>query len=177
MSGLSINGKQLSALIHELEEMNLIKILEIGSPGKATEYLIYSSDHISNNHMSNNSSNLSNNMTNTENIEISLPPNLCLMMWVQNELHLQYQKSLNPTQKAVIELSQVHRFSVGELATIMGMRKNNFKGRVLKGLGEYVRVDKKELVTPRKNIEKVLEKNFDRKRFEAIRKEIENDRS
>jgi hypothetical protein len=57
VSGLSINGSQLSTLIHELEEMDLIQILEIGSPGKATEYLIYSSDYISNNHISNNLSN------------------------------------------------------------------------------------------------------------------------
>lgn len=172
VSGLSISGTQLSTLIHKLEEMNLIKILEIGSPGKATEYLIYSSGHISNN--------LSNNLnlfTNTENTEICIPPNLCLMMWVQNELHLQYQKDLNPTQKAVIELSQQYRFSVEELATIMSMRKDNFKSRVLKGLERYVRVDRKGFVRPRKNLAKILEKNFDRKRYKDLREEIEDERS
>jgi hypothetical protein len=99
------------------------------------------------------------------------------MMWVQNELHLQYQKALNPTQKAIIELSQQHRFSVEDLATIMNMRKDNFKSRVLKGLKKYVRVDKKGFINLRKDLTKILENNFDRNRFEVLKEGMEDERS
>ncbi len=53
-------------------------------------------------------------------------------------------------QKLVIELISLRVFSVGELASILGMRKNHFKNRVLKGLGEYVKIDKKGFVNPEK---------------------------
>ncbi len=98
------------------------------------------------------------------------------MMWVQNGLKVQYQKGLNPAQRAVIELSQLHRFSVGELASIIGMRKDKFKSRVLKDLGEYMRIDKKGFVNPRRNIDKVLEKNFDKERLETLQENIERER-
>ncbi len=39
-----------------------------------------------------------------------------------------------------------------------------------------MRVDKKGFVKPRKNIEKVLTKNFVKKRYENVRKEMKKDR-
>ncbi len=41
MSGLNVSGKTLSSLIRELQDLGLIRILEMGDKGVATSYLIY----------------------------------------------------------------------------------------------------------------------------------------
>ncbi len=92
--------------------------------------------------------------------------------WVK----LGYQKDLSLTQKLVIELIGMKIFSVDELASIIGMRKNHFKARVLKGLDEYLKIDKKGFVNPSKDIDKVLEMNFDKEGFENIQNEIRDER-
>ena len=92
--------------------------------------------------------------------------------WVK----LGYQKDLSLAQKMVVELIVWKSFSVGELASLIGMRKNHFKARVLGGLGQYLRIDKKGFVTLRHNFEEALEKNFDRAKFENLRREIKVER-
>jgi hypothetical protein len=92
--------------------------------------------------------------------------------WVK----LGYQKDLSLSQKLVIELIGMKTFSLGELASIIDMRKNHFKGRVIKGLDDYLTIDSKGFVTPRKDIDKVLEKNFDKERLEAVQSCIKDER-
>lgn len=166
MSGLNVSGKTLSSLIRELQDLGLIRILEVGDKGVATSYLIYPKAYVLNN--------LSNLI-----IDLALLPipptnvfNDVGTFWVK----LGYQKDLSLTQKLVIELANTNIFSVDELASIIGMRKNHFKARVLKGLDEYVTMDKKGLVNPSKDIEKVLEMNFDKEEFEDIQSEIKKER-
>ena len=167
LSGLNVNGRNLSLLIRELQHLGLIRILELGDGGVATSYLIYPKAYVLDN---------LNNLIIDPTVFSPIPPTTVLndmgTFWVK----LGYQKDLSLAQKMVVELTVWKNFSVGELASLIGMRKNHFKARVLGGLDQYLKIDKKGFVTPRNNIEEVLEKNFDRAKFEAIQRDIKDER-
>ncbi len=169
LSGLNISGKHLSSLIRELQDMGLIRILEVGQSGVATTYLIYTKEYILNN---------LHNLIIDPTIFPPITPQTVFNDMGTKRVKLNYQKDLNPSQKLTLELLHYNNFSVVELASILGMRKDNFKSRVLSGIRKYVRIDKKGFVTLRKDIDKVLEKNFNKKRYESdasyIKKERDN---
>ncbi len=73
LSGLNISGKHLSSLIRELQDMGLIRILEVGQSGVATTYLIYTKEYVLNN---------LHNLIIDPTILSPLTPHLCLMIWV-----------------------------------------------------------------------------------------------
>ncbi len=167
LSGLNINGRYLSLLIRELQDTGLIRILEVGEWGVATNYLIYTKEHIPN------------NLTNLIIDPTVYPP--ITTQTVFNDMgtkrvKLTYQKDLNPSQKLTLELIHHNTFSIGELGCMLGMRKDNFKRRVLSGIGEYVKIDEKEFVNLREDIDQVLDKNFDKKKLEDVSNCIKGER-
>jgi hypothetical protein len=168
ISGLNMSGKNLSSLIRELQDLGLIRILEVGDKGVATSYLIYPKAYVLDN--------LSTILIDPT-IFPPYPPNLCSMMWVQDARGIAYQKDLTPTQKLILELVHYNTFSVTELASILGMRKRDLNRRVLGALKGYLDIDKEGFVIPEKSIENVLENNFDKERFEAVQSEIEKERN
>lgn len=96
-------------------------------------------------------------------------------LWGRNESTLGYQP-LNLTQRVVLELICTYEFDVDSLAQYLGFRKNNFKSRVLKPLGEYVRIEN-GIITPRENLLEVMEESFDRERFDSVQHTIREQRS
>ncbi len=166
MSGLNVSGRYLSSLIRELQDMGLIRILEVGERGVATTYLIHTKEYILNN---------LHNLIIDPNV-LTIPNNLCLMIWVQDAHKVGYQKDLTPTQKMVLELVHYKNFSVSELASILVMRERDLSRRVLKGLDKYLKIDKKGFVNLKMDIEQVLDKNFDKERLEAVISNIKKER-
>lgn len=96
-------------------------------------------------------------------------------LWGRNESTLGYQR-LNPNQKVVLELVCTYQFDVDSLARYLGVRKNNLKSRILKPLGEYVRIED-GIITPRENLLEVLEEGFDQARFDNIQRTKREGRS
>ncbi len=182
MSGLNVNGGYLSSLIRELQDTGLIRILEMGEWGVATNYLIYTKEHILNN--------LTNLIIDPTVPTITTQPVPTITTQpvptittqpVFNDMgtkrvKLNYQKDLNPSQKLTLELLHHNNFSIGELACMLGMRKDNFKRRVLSGMGEYVKIDEKEFVNLREDIDEVINNNYDKKRLEDVSNYIKKER-
>lgn len=96
------------------------------------------------------------------------------LLWGRSESLLGYQR-LNLKQKVVLELICTYEFDVDSLARYLGMRKNNLKSRILKPLGEYVRIEN-GVITPRENLLEVMEGGFDRERFDNIQRTIKDRR-
>lgn len=96
-------------------------------------------------------------------------------LWGRNESTLGYQR-LYLTQKVVLELICTLQFDVDSLARYLGVRKNNLKSRILEPLGEYVRIED-GIITPRENLLEVLERCFDRGRFDNIQRTKREGRS
>ncbi len=167
MSGLNVSGRYLSSLIRELQAMGLIRILEAGQRGVATNYLIYTKEYVLND---------LHNLIIDPTVCPLITPNTVFNDMGTKRVKLNYQKDLNPSQKLTLELLHHNNFSIGELACMLGMRKDNFKRRVLSGIREYVRIGKKGLVTPRENIDEVIENNFDKKRLEDVSTYIKTER-
>ncbi len=69
LSGLNVSGKYLSSLIHELRDLGLIQILEVGDKGVATSFLLYPKAYILN---------YLNNLIIDPNISPPVPPPTCV---------------------------------------------------------------------------------------------------
>ncbi len=167
LSGLNVSGRYLSSLIHELRDMGLIKILEVGQRGVATNYLIYTKEYVLN-----------------DLHKLIIDPTIYPPITTQpvfndmgtKRVKLNYQKDLNPSQKLTLELLHHNNFSIGELSSVLGMRKDNFKRRVLSGMGEYVKIDEKGFVNLREDIGEVIDNNFDKEKSEAVISNIKEER-